>query len=241
MFSYMKNLLKLLVITLICSCTCVLAEGCDYNTIATLKNQAAKVSVSYDILEEAGSYSIKYKIYNVTDDIYISYYNEKSADSIVISSGNLVNGIYEFVDYNVEDIYEYKFDVKAMNSSCGTLRTISSVKPRRNPVYDDPECHYEDTSNLYYCREWVSQKFPYTDERILEIVKKNRKEAQKNTMTTKSVEQKKEEEESFLQKFLKIAKTKRFVLFVLLVIGVISDVIFMVSYYRRIKKESEML
>lgn len=227
----MKKFLSLIVILLITSIIDVRADTCDYKVLNSLKNEASHITVTYDIINVNNTYALEFSIYNITERLYVIY--DVNGESQVVRYSNSKDGTYTFVDYNIDDIYSYEFTIKSTEIGCesNNIRTFSVKKPRRNKFYDNSECHFDQTADLFYCQEWVSQKFPYSDDKVLEIIKSTRKKT-----TTKVTEPIKEEND-----IIRVIRTKRFLAIVLLIIGIIIDTIYMIVKSRKIRKEREML
>ena len=151
----MKKVFSILIIFLLLGFINVNAAACKSGELTKLNEEANKIKVGYDPIETKkmvevnaldmdgnpieGTYeitedSLKITVYNVTDDIFLIMTNDANDEEVVINSENSSGGNYSFVNENITDIINYKFEIYS-NSSCDTtlLKTVKFTKPFMNP------------------------------------------------------------------------------------------------------------
>ena len=165
-----RNIKKLLVLflLLICVPTVKAAETnqCTYKVRSDLGKIAANVVVSYDIkTDEANRRYVEISIYNITDEIYVSYtynYEKKKSGQVKKSvySFDTIDGVYTFADYDINIIKTYTFYVRDVKYGCtNDIRKISLTKPKYNDYSEMDECQYSDVQDYTYCQECITRNF----------------------------------------------------------------------------------
>lgn len=216
--------------------TFVLAEEdttCNYNSRAYLNKLASNVKVSYDLkYGDDNSVSFDISIYNIVDDIYVSYRSDEGTDTKVFASMT-TDGTYTFNVKDTNNIITYTFVVRSLKFGCiNDIRTLTLVKPKKNSFSDLDICKYEELEDYYYCQKWITRDLEGTDEDIEKRIKAKRESLRKST-TTRCIECEKEE----AQQKAKSEYEKRKIMLIAILSGGIaldtSAIIFMIIRIRR--------
>ena len=216
--------------------TFVLAEEdttCNYNSRAYLNKLASNVKVSYDLkYEDDNSVSFDISIYNIVDDIYVSYKSGQGADVKVFASMT-TDGTYTFNVKDIDNIITYTFTVRSIKFGCtNDIRTLTLVKPKKNSFSDLDICKYEELEDYYYCQKWITRDLEGTDEEIEKRIKAKRESLKKST-TTRCIECEKEEAQ---KKAENEYRNRKMMLIAILSGGIALDtaaIIFMIIRIRR--------
>lgn len=216
--------------------TFVLAEEdttCNYNSRAYLNKLASNVKVSYDLkYEEDNSVSFDISIYNIVDDIYVSYRTNDEIDTKVFAS-MATDGTYTFNVKDTSNIITYTFVVRSIKFGCtNDIRTLTLVKPKKNSFSDLDICKYEELEDYYYCQKWITRDLEGTNEDIEKRIKAKRESLKKST-TTRCIEC---EKEQALEKAKDEYKKRKMILITILSSGILLDtsaIIFMIIRIRR--------
>lgn len=158
---------------------------CNYNSKAHLNKLAYNVTASYEFKRaEDGKISFDISIYNIVDDIYVTYRNKDLKEDVgtnVIPSMTK-NGVYTFNVPDTENIITYEIVVRTLKFGCiDDIRKFTLVKPKRNSYYDLDICKYDEVVDYLYCKEWITQDLGLSDAEIKEKIKAKRN---KKTITT---------------------------------------------------------
>ena len=216
--------------------TFVLAEEdttCNYNSRAYLNKLASNIKVSYDLKYEAdNSVSFDISIYNIVDDIYVSYRTSDGTDTKVFASMT-TDGTYTFNVKDIDNIMTYTFTVRSIKFGCtNDIRTLTLVKPKKNSFSDLDICKYEELEDYYYCQKWITRELEGTNEEIEKRIKAKRESLKKST-TTRCIECEKEEAQ---EKAKSEYKKRKVILIASLSGGIALDtaaIIFMIIRIRR--------
>lgn len=218
--------------------TFVLAEEdttCNYNSRAYLNKLASNVKVSYDLkYGDDNSVSFDISIYNIVDDIYVSYRSDEGTDTKVFA--NMTNdGTYTFNVKDTNNIITYTFVVRSLKFGCiNDIRTLTLVKPKKNSFSDLDICKYEELEDYYYCQKWITRDLEGTDEDIEKRIKAKRESLRKST-TTRCIECEKEEAQ---QKAKSEYEKRKMILITILSGGIALDTIAIIFMIIRIRRYS---
>lgn len=206
---------------------------CNYESKAYLNKLASNVKVAYDFkYEDDGSISFNVSIYNIVDDLYISYRSDDSNEEKVFANMT-TDGIYTFNVKDTENIINYKFIVRSLRFGCiGDIRTITLIKPKKNPYSDLDICKYEGLEDYFYCQEWITQELNGKENEIIEKIKAKKNSLKKNT-TTRCIEC---EEEDELKRQKEEYEKRKLILISIISGGILLDlsaIIFMIIRIRR--------
>lgn len=188
---------------------------CSYQERKELLNAAKNVDISVEPVEvsvENGRYDFKFNIANLTNDIFIQYYNLNNGIENYISYNDLNNGLYSFVDENSLLIYNYKFIFYSNNDNCLGYELTSKTlkKPMYNIYSENKNCLKESNQNFKYCEKFLEKNYN------LDINKFNKAITEYNLNKIKKQEKSQEETSDTKKNILPIS---------LSVVGIIGVVI----------------
>jgi len=146
---------------------------CSYQERKDLLNAAKNVDISIEPVEvsvEKGVYDFKFNIANVTNDIFIKYYNLNNGIEKYISYNDLSNGLYSFVDENSFNVYNYKFVFYSNNNNCPGYELTTKIikKPMFNRYSENINCTLEGNENFKYCQKFLEKDYNLTLEKFLD-------------------------------------------------------------------------
>ena len=205
----MKKVFLLIGVYLLFAYVNVFAEKCSNTVISNLQKQANEIKVNYEIVEkkvkipnwaievyeeteqtndtvEITTEEIKIIVTNITKDIYIIQINEKTKEKKTIKYDDTKNGVYSFIDNDLRDYVNYKFEVYSNISTCDTMlvKTIDFKKPKLNPNSDFPICI--ENPNIPVCQRYITSDNGIKVDNLNDYVEKYLKEHNsKNNSSTK--------------------------------------------------------
>lgn len=164
---------------------------CTYKERKQLLNLAKNVDVFYEIKEIENkstgvnsygeeleytevNYEIVFFVSNLSDEIFIKYYNTLNYEEKYINKDNLENGIYTFTDKNYSTLYNYNFEIYSMNENCmgDEIYTRKVVKPIYNGYSNYAICNNEELENYEYCKKFVTKKISLNESEFIELANK---------------------------------------------------------------------
>ena len=243
-----EKIIRMMIIILMIVCIPIVhAEStCTYKDKAEAKKIAQNVTAAYEIKQrEDGTYYINIIIYNITDDLYVTYdwssgkgkYATSSKKNITVFNFDTPesSGVYTIEDNDNDLIKKYVIEVKGVNLGCAdTLKTITLTKPKWNPISQIDECKYYDAKDNMYCKEWTSQDFKLTLEGAAIQLRKQR-ELNRVIAPTECYSCEKDEQYStWMDRFNKIRKYA----IIGLSIGIVVDLVVIVVLIIKIKEDS---
>lgn len=160
---------------------------CSYQERKELLNEAKAVDIGYDIItetkEEIGvnpdsgeemvstmeEYTIKFSVANLSDNLYIRYYNLFDNEEHYIIKDDLVNGIYFFEDKDYLNLYTYYFEFRSNNNNClgDVFSTRKIVKPAYNSFEMFSVCDYEEMKDYKYCQKFITKYFDINENEFI--------------------------------------------------------------------------
>jgi hypothetical protein len=211
---------------------------CDSIKLRDLKKQAENVTGTSEFVYNNDNQVIgfNYVIYNIPDDMYVSYTGMKSqkVDTLEISENVVVDpetGIGKVFDDNLTDIYSVVFTVYQKSAECVDKLYTFSIKKLRYNSYSELElCQYEGLEDYIYCQPWVDTEFPYSSEEVKKRIEskiKNEQEKTKSECVSCSENQKNEEE------YNKLVMIRSIVIFGL-ISGIIIDLVVIINLFRKV-------
>ncbi len=137
-------------------------EGCDYQTIANLKNVINNINISYDYHEEDNQVYFDVTINNIIPQIYFVdsndgktyYYSDTNSGEITIKN-------YTYAS-------NYKFYSNIDECKGLSIGTKYYTFPTYNRYYNDPLC--EGINDFEMCKKWVKSNVSY-DTFVSSVVK----------------------------------------------------------------------
>ncbi len=182
---------------------------CETSEMTQTRENAYRVNVSYDLMEEEvpkGEYTPpdgltdeeleNFKMYNryfnvyinnITDDLYVNVKNSVSGNTVRYDSSDAKDGVITIRNDGVELITDLTIDIFPSNEDCGRnrIRSISQRLPKYNEYSEYQYC--QEIPNYYLCREYIDFDIDYS---ATEVAKKANsyylekiKEKEDNNMT----------------------------------------------------------
>ena len=151
---YMKYALLIIVSFILSNIT--VEAGCTYKEKAILNNDFSNVKITNEVVNED---EINVLVYNITENIYLSYINPQTNEEVDISYYDTDDGKY-ILSRNAESIEEYNFQIRSNFSSCygNILTTKKIIKPKYNKFYTLEICQEKGLENHSYCQEYITQE-----------------------------------------------------------------------------------
>ena len=215
------------------------AATCDYKFKAEAMKVAKNVTASYEIKSDDSGLYVVITVYNIVDDIYVSY--TESGGSGYVSPKNIFKeganevGTYSIVDRDINNIKKYTFKVYSTNSSCsGVLRSFTLTKPKYNKFSELPECSYYDVEDFLYCQKWITTNFNMSEAAVVERINEQRNKY-KNSVTTVCISC--EQDKEYYEWLVRFNKMKRYII-IGLSIGIVVDIVIIILLFRKIKEDS---
>lgn len=162
---------------------------CSYKERKSLLDEAKNVDIGYEIITnertvegvnpDSGEdmvttvedYEYKFYITNLTDNIYIRYYNLFDNEEKYIMSNELSDGIYYFSDNNYLDLYKYIFEIRSNNNNC--LGEVMYTKKITKPVYNIFSsfsiCSKDGMENYKYCSKFITKQFNISESEFIKF------------------------------------------------------------------------
>lgn len=208
---------------------------CNYNSKAYLNKLASNVNVAYDFKYETnGTVTFDISVYNIVEDLYISYKAENSNEEKIFANMT-TDGTYTFNVKDIDNIINYTFIVRSLKFGCThDIRTITLVKPKKNPYSDLDICKYEELEDYFYCQKWISQELSGNEKEIIAKIKEKKNSLKKNT-PTRCIEC---EEENSLKKQKAEYQKRKMILITTISSGMLIDVIAIIVMIVRIRRYS---
>jgi len=160
----MKNIGKYIIFIYILSFLCMfnVKAECSYQERKDLLNVAKNIDISVEPIEvsvEKGNYDFKFNIANITEDIFIKYYNTNNGIEKYIRFEDTNNGLYSFIDEASMQVYDYKFVFYSNNNNCigYKLTTKTLKKPMYNMYSENVNCTNEIYQNFKYCNKFLDK------------------------------------------------------------------------------------
>lgn len=156
---------------------------CSYEERKSLLNEAKKVkidvavekkTIEQNVLEYNGTTTKKEKeidiinfyVSNLTDNIFVSYYNLYNNEEKFIMPSNLEDGMFVIEDRNLVDFYTYYFVMYSTNKNCvGEEIYIKKVKkPTANPYSGFDICNNDKMEEFKYCKKYLEEEVTISSE-----------------------------------------------------------------------------
>jgi len=165
---------------------------CSYQERKELLNSAKNVSITVEpkieIFETEGTnsfseevvtqkvekYSFNFIVSNLSDDLYIRYYNDFNEEEKFISSSDLNDGLYSFNVDDASNLITYYFEIRSNNNNCAgqIFYNKKVIKPIYNYYSEYAICKEEIFKNKDYCKKFVTKKLNLTEEEFFNVVNK---------------------------------------------------------------------
>ena len=161
---------------------------CSYKERKELLNAAKNLEIGYDIdtrIEQREAidpytdevifynqeiYSLKFYITNFNNNIFIKYYNGfETEQTYYVTIEDLKDGVYNFVDSNVTDIYKYYFEIYSLNENCAgdLITTRKVIKPIFNMYSDFSICNKKEMQGYKNCNKFITKEVGLNESEFL--------------------------------------------------------------------------
>ena len=167
----------------------VYADTCSYKEQMILNNDFSNVKITYEVVNDN---SINILIYNITENIYLSFADPETKEENVIYYSNTANGKYS-ISRDLSNIEEYKFQIRSNISSCygNVLTTKNIIKPKYNEFSTLSICDNEKLINHSYCQKFITADINKSESEVIKILQEFI-DVRVGQMTTKPIHQEKE-------------------------------------------------
>ena len=164
---------------------------CSYQERKELLNEAKAVDIGINIKEiekiETGintygeevsipsiNYEFTFLISNLSDNLFIKYYNNLNYEENYISKEEMQDGIFTFVDTNYTSLYTYYFEIYSSNENClgDKMYTKKITKPIYNGYSKYSICSEEELKDYKYCKKFVNEKIQIDESKFIELANK---------------------------------------------------------------------
>lgn len=173
-----KKMFKLLLIcfTAILFVKDVNAE-CSYEERKKLLNEAKNIkidvavenkTIEQTILDYDGTSEVKEKeievinfyVSNLSDNLFIKYYNLLNSEEKYIMPSNVKEGAFIIEDRNLIDFYTYYFVIYSANEQCvgEEVYTKKVKKPTANPYSGFDICKEDKMEDFKYCKKYLEEE-----------------------------------------------------------------------------------
>lgn len=227
---------------------------CDSITLRNLTKEASKVVGTYEFVYDENNHvkGFNYLIYNVPDNMYVTYSNFNKSDvkqeyeneDNDVGDDETINDILQLpvdsetkigkvFDSNIYSTYEVYFYIRSNDGQCmNTLKTVSIKKPRFNDYSELEECNSYEVQDFIYCQTWVTQDFPLGSEDILKRIK-SKKESAKGKTTAACVYC--EENAKNNKIYQTLVAIRKYAIYGV-ILGIIIDIFVIIFLLKRIKE-----
>lgn len=175
----MKN--KMFKLLLVCFASIIFVKNvnaeCSYEERKNLLNEAKNIKVDVavenktieqTILDYDGTSEIKEKeidvinfyVSNLSDNLFIKYYNLMNSEENYIMPSNVKDGAFIIEDRNLIDFYTYYFVIYSANERCvgEEIYTKKVKKPTANPYSGFDICKEDKMEDFKYCKKYLDEE-----------------------------------------------------------------------------------
>ena len=160
----MRLLKTIVLLLLLVASVNVNANTCSYKEQTILNNDFSNLKITYEVLSDN---EINILIYNISENLYITFVNHDTNLEESIYYSDTTNGRYSFIR-NTNEIEEYQFKVRANMSNCygNILTTKKIIKPKYNNYSNLEICKNEKLSNHSYCQKFITKEIKISEEEV---------------------------------------------------------------------------
>lgn len=132
---------------------------------AVTKKITGTNSFDEEIEFEYEEYSYDFTIANLSNDLYIKYYDDMTGIEKYINKEKLTNGVYIFNNNNDDNIINYIFEIRTSNNNCSgdVIYTKRVKKPIYNILSSFRECQEEALKGSKYCEKFITEEINISD------------------------------------------------------------------------------
>lgn len=225
----MKRVLKIILFSMFLIIPKIVNAECSNSDISRLQSLASNITYKYDYTEmfddkSYGSVDFTIYLYNITDDMYVSYVPNYKSTGEVVEDGkiNLSKSNNSSIVKNASTGKSHRFEVYASsNSQCSGSRllTFYVAIPSYNKYYSSPLC--EKAQGFKYCNKWSSVSI--SEE---ELIREVNKYLEKKEEPTKEEKKEKDSFKEWLYNLVTILN--KYVYFIAIPVIVISAVLIII-------------
>ena len=162
------------------------ASGCTYKEQTELNSDMSNIKIIYEIQDD----KVDIFIYNITNNIYVTYNNPETEQETEITYYDTEDGKY-IIERDSNNLEEYKFQIKSNKPSCygNILTTKTIIKPKYNQFSNLEICNNQYLQNHSYCQKYITTEINKSEEEVEESLKQYLEaRVKKITTTTTKVE-----------------------------------------------------
>lgn len=165
----------------------VYANACSYQEQTILNNDFSNVKITYEIVNDN---KINILIYNITDNIYISFKEPNAREEENVFYVNTNNGKY-VIEKTAEILEEYSFKIRSNISSCygKILTTKNIIKPKYNEYHTLEICKNKQLTNHSYCQKFITSDINKSQNEVIKTLEEYQQVRVEKITTKKVIEE----------------------------------------------------
>ncbi len=205
---------------------------CSYDERKAMLSDVSKVEISMEpIQNQDNTYSFKFNIANLTDKIYVNYYNTNNGIETDVTDMDLNNGVYSFIDDNSYYLYDYEFTFYSANDNCYAkeISSKSITKPIYNRYSENINCTYENNKDFKYCEKFLYSNYNLTIDKFNEELMKYNIELREKELEKEEEKEKEEDNQD---------KETNFGIVIAIIVAVVIVVVGVIVIIIKKKRES---
>ena len=162
---YIKHLILFVYITLSID---VLAATCSYKDQTILNNDFSNIKITYEVINDN---EINILIYNLTENIYLTFQNPDTNTEQSVYYSDTTNGKY-IIKRNTSNLEEYSFKVRSNMSDCygNILTTKNIIKPKYNEFHTLEICDNKKLKNHSYCQKFITKEINVSKSEVIKVL-----------------------------------------------------------------------
>lgn len=203
----MKRVINYLLIYIVCLFVAInnINAECTYQERKDLLNKAKSVDIfiepkvevvekyvtnsfsSVPVKTTYEKYSFDFLVSNMSDDLYIRYYNDLDSGENYISSTDLKDDLYRLTVDDASTLITYFFEIRSNYNNCPgqVFYTKKVVKPIYNYYSEYSICELDNFKEKDYCKKFITKDLNISEKDFFNITQNqlNDKENEKNINT----------------------------------------------------------
>lgn len=146
----------------------VKAATCSYKDQTILNNDFSNVKITYEIINDN---EIDILIYNLTENIYLTFINPDSKIEKSIYYSDTNNGKYT-IKRNTNYLENFSFKVRSNFSDCygNILTTKNIIKPKYNEFHKLEICENKKLVNHSYCQKFITKEITVSKSEVVKTL-----------------------------------------------------------------------
>jgi len=167
----------------------VYAAACSYEEQIKLNNDFSNIKITYEIENDK---QVNVLIYNLTDNLFITYNNYETEQESSIFYYMTENGKYK-LSRPTTNIEEYKFQIRSNIATCyGKILTTKKItKPAYNPYNTLEICENKKLANHSYCQKYITNEITANKNEVIKTLQEFIDNTFERITTKKNVEENK--------------------------------------------------